>query len=122
MCSSTFTPSSTSVRVAVPLTPESRLGVRWSFTLFASLANALPPRTSDANKVAPKTIVATLFSRYTMLLLRSSIALKAHLPNASALSYYNVLTPCTPSIVLKSLPKISLDCCRPAAASLTRRS
>src|SRR5215208_1553704 len=99
--SSTFTPSSTSLRVAVPLTPESRLGVRWSLTLFSSLAKALPPRTTDANNVAPNTITTTLFSRYTILLLHSSLTLIAFVTyDASVQSYYGVLIPCTPSIAL----------------------
>src|SRR5215207_741460 len=77
MFSSTFTPPSTSVSVAVPLTPESRLGVSWRFALCAPCAKALPPRTKDATKVAPKTTPANRFGRYMItLLLRYSLTLR----------------------------------------------
>src|SRR5918997_3560205 len=51
----TSTPPLTSWRVAVPLTPESRLGVSWTpIPPASSFAKALPPTTRAANNVMPK--------------------------------------------------------------------
>ena len=99
MCNSTLTPSPTSMRIAFPLAPESRLGVRWSFTVYSSLAKALLPRTSDANNVAPNTMLTPLFSRSTILLFATRLHSKHPCP-ANAPSYCDTLTARAPSIVL----------------------
>src|SRR5918997_58116 len=66
MFSSTLTPPSTSVSVAVPDTPEPRLGVSWRVTPCDSWARPPPPRSTDANSATPKTTPASRFFRYTV--------------------------------------------------------
>src|SRR5919112_2038757 len=51
----TSTPPSTSSNVAVPLTPESRLGVSWTLVPCVPWAKALPSTTTAANKAMPRT-------------------------------------------------------------------
>jgi hypothetical protein len=66
MFSSTFTPPPTSVMVAVPLTPESRLGVSWRFMVSASCAATLPAKVSNANNAVPRADPASRAAWYTV--------------------------------------------------------
>src|SRR5215211_7113699 len=73
MFNSTFTPPSTFVRVAVPLTPESRSGVSWRSTFFVSWAKALPPSNRDATNAAPRMTPTRRFTLYTIFPFRYAL-------------------------------------------------
>src|SRR3712207_5294493 len=65
MFSPTLTPPSTSANVAVPDTPESRLGVSCRVMPSGSWARTPLPRSTDVSSATPRTTPASRFVRYT---------------------------------------------------------
>src|SRR5215208_48339 len=82
----TSTPPLTSLRVAVPLTPEPRLGVSWTLMPCASLAKALPPTTTAANNAMPRANPANRAAWCTIFSLRYLVAATAVLTSEAVVS------------------------------------
>src|SRR5215203_377400 len=100
----TSTPPLTSSRVAVPLTPESRLWVRFTFTVWSSWASAFADR-ANARARAPNIVIAraAALSR----LARYIILLRYHPPAAtrsSGMPHSQVLAPLEPSAAVGRSP------------------
>src|SRR5215212_3981072 len=76
----TSTPPATSSRVAVPLTPESRLWVRFTFMVWSSWAPALADRATAraVNIVIARTAPLSLLARYIILLRYIHLPLHVH--------------------------------------------
>src|SRR5215212_9678420 len=100
----TSTPPLTSSRVAVPLTPESRLWVRFTFTVWSSWAPALAERANAraraANIVIARAAALSRLARYIILL-------RYHPPAAtrsSGMPHSQVLAPLEPSAAVGRSP------------------
>src|SRR5215212_2703240 len=99
----TSTPPLTSLRVAVPLTPESRLWVRFTSTVWSSLAPALAERvnTRTPNIVIARAAPLSRLARYIILLrYHRSVAMRS-----LGTPHMQVLAPLGPSSAVGRSPR-----------------